>query len=379
MEPTTVRPRRFDQAQEVADRFKEGNPVIMNLEGADREVARRLIDFASGLCYGLDGSMEKVANGVYLLKPVATRSSAPRRLRRLRAAMDLTPSQVAVGLVPHRSQGVRPRRGGAFLAAGREGARGVATAGDGDGGAGPCRGRRGCRRSTAAAETGRRSARRSTMRGAPDSADVVHVSVDEAETISRTLVLAQRTADATIADATAEAERLLNEAARRVRGDARLDPRDVGQAARGGPGRGPQGLRGGARRGRERGAVARRPSRVPRRRCRPARAVPDRAARAAAHRGAPARGDVRARARRSRPRAAARAVGVRRPARRRHRRALPAAEAPTRSASTTTTTARRRRRADDEHRRADDDGTTASTYPRPPPDARRRSSTLATG
>jgi cell division inhibitor SepF len=76
VEPTTVRPRRFDQAQEVADRFKEGNPVIMNLEGADREVARRLIDFASGLCYGLDGSMEKVANGVYLLKPAAaTRSS----------------------------------------------------------------------------------------------------------------------------------------------------------------------------------------------------------------------------------------------------------------------------------------------------------------
>jgi cell division inhibitor SepF len=73
-EPTTVRPRRFDQAQEVADRFKEGNPVIMNLEGADREVARRLIDFASGLCYGLDGSMEKVANGVYLLKPIGSRS-----------------------------------------------------------------------------------------------------------------------------------------------------------------------------------------------------------------------------------------------------------------------------------------------------------------
>ena len=54
-EPVTVRPRRFDQAQEVADKFKEGQPVIMNLEGSDREVARRLIDFASGLCYGLDG------------------------------------------------------------------------------------------------------------------------------------------------------------------------------------------------------------------------------------------------------------------------------------------------------------------------------------
>lgn len=72
-EPATVKPRRFDQAQEVADKFKEGNPVIMNIEGCDREVARRLIDFASGLCYGLDGSMEKVANGVYLLKPAAGR------------------------------------------------------------------------------------------------------------------------------------------------------------------------------------------------------------------------------------------------------------------------------------------------------------------
>jgi cell division inhibitor SepF len=68
-EPYTLRPRRFDQAQEVADKFKEGQPVIMNLESADREVSRRLIDFASGLCYALNGSMEKVATGVYLLKP----------------------------------------------------------------------------------------------------------------------------------------------------------------------------------------------------------------------------------------------------------------------------------------------------------------------
>ena len=69
MEPHTVRPRRFDQAQEVADAFKSGTPVIMNLEGTERDVARRLIDFASGICYSLDGSMEKVATGVYLLKP----------------------------------------------------------------------------------------------------------------------------------------------------------------------------------------------------------------------------------------------------------------------------------------------------------------------
>ncbi|MEQ1872116.1 MAG: cell division protein SepF [Ilumatobacteraceae bacterium] len=70
-DPYTVKPRRFDSAQELADKFKEGLPVIMNLEAADREVSRRLIDFASGLCYGLNGSMEKVASGVYLLKPLA--------------------------------------------------------------------------------------------------------------------------------------------------------------------------------------------------------------------------------------------------------------------------------------------------------------------
>ena len=68
-EPHAVRPVSFNQAQEVADKFKEGQPVIMNLEGTDRETSRRLIDFASGLCYALDGTMEKVATGVYLLKP----------------------------------------------------------------------------------------------------------------------------------------------------------------------------------------------------------------------------------------------------------------------------------------------------------------------
>lgn len=72
-DPHTVRPRRFDAAQEIADKFKEGQPVIMNLEATEREVSRRLIDFASGLCYGLNGSMEKVATGVYLLKPAGAR------------------------------------------------------------------------------------------------------------------------------------------------------------------------------------------------------------------------------------------------------------------------------------------------------------------
>ena len=55
-DPYTVKARRFDSAQELADKFKEGLPVIMNLEAADREVSRRLIDFASGLCYLLKPS-----------------------------------------------------------------------------------------------------------------------------------------------------------------------------------------------------------------------------------------------------------------------------------------------------------------------------------
>jgi cell division inhibitor SepF len=76
-EPATVRPRRFDQAQELADKFKLGQAVILNLESTERDVARRLIDFASGVCYSLDGSMEKVATGVYLLKP------SPERVHRI--------------------------------------------------------------------------------------------------------------------------------------------------------------------------------------------------------------------------------------------------------------------------------------------------------
>ena len=77
--PHAVRPRRFDQAQEVADRFKEGQPVIVNLQDVERELERRLIDFCSGLCYGLDGKMEKVANGVYLITPANASVSAEDR------------------------------------------------------------------------------------------------------------------------------------------------------------------------------------------------------------------------------------------------------------------------------------------------------------
>jgi cell division inhibitor SepF len=67
--PQVVVPSDFDDAQELADRFKASQPVIVNLQGTDRDLSRRVIDFASGLCYGLGGQMERVANQVYLLTP----------------------------------------------------------------------------------------------------------------------------------------------------------------------------------------------------------------------------------------------------------------------------------------------------------------------
>lgn len=79
--PQVVSPGSFNDAQELADYFKTSNPVIMNLQAADRDLARRLIDFASGLCYGLGGSMEKVANQVYLLTPTNVEVSAEERRR----------------------------------------------------------------------------------------------------------------------------------------------------------------------------------------------------------------------------------------------------------------------------------------------------------
>lgn len=67
--PQVVSPDSFAAAQEVADKFKANRPVIMNLQGLDRDLRRRLIDFASGLCYGLGGQMDKVADQVFLLTP----------------------------------------------------------------------------------------------------------------------------------------------------------------------------------------------------------------------------------------------------------------------------------------------------------------------
>ena len=78
-----VLPRSFNDAQQVADKFKEGIPVILNLQGTDAELSKRLIDFASGLTYALDGGMQRVADKVFLLTPRSVEVSAEERARML--------------------------------------------------------------------------------------------------------------------------------------------------------------------------------------------------------------------------------------------------------------------------------------------------------
>jgi cell division inhibitor SepF len=81
--PHVVSPTTFNDVQQVADSFKRSQPVIVNLQGVDRDLSRRLIDFASGLCYGLEGNMERVADQVFLLTPSGAQISDDER-RKLR-------------------------------------------------------------------------------------------------------------------------------------------------------------------------------------------------------------------------------------------------------------------------------------------------------
>lgn len=77
--PVVIAPLSFNDAQEVADTFKKKQPVLINLQQADRDLMRRLIDFASGLCYGVGGDMTKVAESVYLISPADVRVSDEER------------------------------------------------------------------------------------------------------------------------------------------------------------------------------------------------------------------------------------------------------------------------------------------------------------
>ncbi|HSZ35674.1 MAG TPA: cell division protein SepF [Acidimicrobiales bacterium] len=76
-----VAPSRFGDAKEIADRLKDNRPVIVNLQMADRDLQRRMIDFCSGVTYALSGEMEKVADQVFLLAPTNVKVSDEERLR----------------------------------------------------------------------------------------------------------------------------------------------------------------------------------------------------------------------------------------------------------------------------------------------------------
>jgi cell division inhibitor SepF len=76
-----VMPKSFNDAQDVADKFKDSIPVIINLQGVEADLSKRLIDFASGLTYALDGGMQRIADKVFLLTPRNVEVSAEERAR----------------------------------------------------------------------------------------------------------------------------------------------------------------------------------------------------------------------------------------------------------------------------------------------------------
>jgi len=64
-----MQPKTFEEAKDIAIHLKSKKPVVMNLESVEREVARRIVDFLSGAVYALDGNIQKVSNGIFLIAP----------------------------------------------------------------------------------------------------------------------------------------------------------------------------------------------------------------------------------------------------------------------------------------------------------------------
>jgi cell division inhibitor SepF len=73
VEPVMLKPTSFGHCKEIGERFKSGQPVIMNMIATDPEEARRIIDFASGLTFGLNGSLERISRGVFRITPNGVR------------------------------------------------------------------------------------------------------------------------------------------------------------------------------------------------------------------------------------------------------------------------------------------------------------------
>jgi len=81
MRITTLHPRTYNEARTIGEHFREGTPVIMNLTEMVDSDARRLVDFAAGLIFGLRGSIDKVTNKVFLLSPANVEVTAEDKAR----------------------------------------------------------------------------------------------------------------------------------------------------------------------------------------------------------------------------------------------------------------------------------------------------------
>ena len=71
--PITVCPQAYEEVKGIVDHFRRGTPVIIDLQDTDTRVMRRILDFASGVCYAQGGGMEKVSSGVFMMKPSGAR------------------------------------------------------------------------------------------------------------------------------------------------------------------------------------------------------------------------------------------------------------------------------------------------------------------
>ena len=78
---TTLHPRTYNEARTVGENFRDGTPVIMNLTEMDDTDAKRLVDFAAGLVFGLHGSIERVTQKVFLLSPANVDVTAEDKAR----------------------------------------------------------------------------------------------------------------------------------------------------------------------------------------------------------------------------------------------------------------------------------------------------------
>jgi cell division inhibitor SepF len=78
---TTIHPRTYNEAKQIGESFRESTPVIMNLSDMDDSDAKRLVDFAAGLVFGLRGTIERVTNKVFLLSPVNVTVTAEDKAR----------------------------------------------------------------------------------------------------------------------------------------------------------------------------------------------------------------------------------------------------------------------------------------------------------